>query len=130
MSYILFKVPAALSDLVRVRTGFLTYPERNPSGNVHCEVADYSFICLRAQLQFRLLKGWKMRFPKDTVWQTHSSAVSLGTGCLPEACPALIVENLNFYPSSILLHKNLNTPMNGLHFFQPLQDGRKILSLN
>lgn len=27
-------------------------------------------FCLRVQLQFRLLKGWKMRFPKDAVWQT------------------------------------------------------------
>ena len=50
-------IPAALSDLVRVRTGFLTYPERNPSGNVHCEVADYSFILSQSTITIQTLEG-------------------------------------------------------------------------
>lgn len=78
-----------------------------PSGNVHCEEADYPFICLRAwQLRFRLLKGWKMRFPKDAVWQTVAM-LRLGHWMSARStCPALIAEYLNFYPSSLLVHKN------------------------
>lgn len=37
-------ITTALNDLGGFRAGFLTYPERNPSGNAHCEDADYSFI--------------------------------------------------------------------------------------
>lgn len=37
-------ITAALNDLGRIRADFLTHLEGNPSGNVHCENADYSFI--------------------------------------------------------------------------------------
>lgn len=48
------------------------YTQRGTPLEAHtAEEADCSFICLGTQqLQFRLLKGWKMRFPKDSVWQT------------------------------------------------------------
>jgi hypothetical protein len=66
-------IPVALSGLGRIRVAFFTHPERNPSENIYCEEEDYAFICLRTQqLQFRLLKGWKMRFPEDAVWQTRA----------------------------------------------------------
>lgn len=51
-------ITAALSDLGRIRAGFLTHPERNPSGNVHCEEADDSFILSRSiTLEIQTFEG-------------------------------------------------------------------------
>lgn len=44
-------------------------------------------------------------------------------------CPELVAEHLTFYSSSVLLHKNLNTSLNGLHFSQQLQNRMKSFHL-